>query len=52
VAGLALKGGDQFLIRLVEGDRRIRTKIGQCLQDLFISRGRLRASRRDAGVTS
>src|SRR5215475_11262398 len=39
VAGFALKGSDQFLIRLVECDGRIRTKIRQRFYDLFISPG-------------
>src|SRR5262249_32875459 len=39
VAGFAPKGCDQFLIRLVECDGRIRTKIRQRFYDLFISPG-------------
>src|SRR5262245_20469757 len=39
VAALALDGSDQLLIRLVDGDGRIRTKIAQRFHDTFISPG-------------
>src|SRR3954453_7046684 len=39
VAGFAPKGGDQLLIRLVEVDGRIGTKVRQCFQDMLISPG-------------
>src|SRR5436189_1107081 len=41
---LTFKGCGQFLIRLVEGDRRIRTEIGQGFQDVSVSAGGENAS--------